>query len=139
GPARFLAGLLRHAQVWAQFIPLSAFASGDVPSADVCILFSQSLSPNARLAIARRSRFAQMIVVSSLTGSRAEALERLGVRPVRHGPADENGLLLRVVGPAAAMVIAARLAAGIAKDRTGATPAWAGSLGRLPELVARAD
>lgn len=137
GPARFFSSLLGEgAGLWAQFWPLSAFIAGDVPEADACVVFSQHLSPNARAALARRERFREMVVVTSVReGEPTRAwLNERDVRVAQHGPKDESGLLLRVLGPAAATAIAARMALRVARAR-GLEPAWQEALGTVAQAV----
>ncbi len=125
GPARFLAAILRGEGVLADFAPISAFAEA-APPADACVVFSQGLSPNARIPLARASSYARTLLVSA-----AEVGDSAGAFVVRHGPAVEDGLLLRVVGPAAATAVALRLASAIAHKTNGhafAAPELGGAL-----------
>jgi hypothetical protein len=132
GPARLLVSLLTDMGIRAQYEPLSAFASGRVARADVCVLFSQSLSPNARLAFASRSHFGQMWVVTAIARDNplAASLERRDVRVIAHGPEQEHGLLLRVMGAAAACTVAVRIAL-----EAGHTPTWSRDVPSLANVV----
>ncbi|HEY1954873.1 MAG TPA: hypothetical protein VGH28_04660 [Polyangiaceae bacterium] len=112
GPARLLAALLRADGRVADFAPISSFADG-APAADACVVVSQGLSPNARLPLARAAAYARMILVT------AHDADHAGVAIVRHGPASEDGLLLRVVGPAAANATVVRLAKAITRETNG--------------------
>lgn len=131
GPARLLASELRARGRLASFEPLSSLAStADLPSTTTAtahlVLVSQGLSPNARLAIAAAERFSGMTVVTSTEplataaeGTPARLLHRAeaaGARIVVHPPHAEPGLLVRVLGPAAASLVALRLA-GVSLDR----------------------
>jgi hypothetical protein len=107
GPARALATLLRQAGVLADFAPISSFAE-EPPHADVCVVVSQRLSPNARVPLSRAASFAHTLLVTTVD----EAPR--GVRIVKHGPRDEPGLLLRVAGPAAAMATCIQIAHEVA-------------------------
>lgn len=129
GPARCLAALLRRGGRCAAFLPLSAFAGG-IPEGpfDTLVLFSQGLSPNARLALSRRGAFRDTLLV---TGEGAPppaaapllaALEREGAYVHRHPPALEDGVLLRVIGPALSTLAALRLAAALCPESTAALP-----------------
>lgn len=140
GPARVLVSLLSGAGVCAEYRPLSAFAIDRLPDADVCVLFSQNLSPNARLAFRARARFRDMWLVSTLGLGEplAAALERRRIRLISHGPREESGLLLRVIGPAAASVVAARIAIEAIRERGEPTPRWARDLARLSDTIAHA-
>ncbi len=140
GPARLLASLLRHGGSWAEYAPLSAFAVDPTPRGDVCVLFSQSLSPNARLVLRARERFRDVIVVSSIASDHPLGAElvRRGALLVTHGPAEERGMLLRVLGSTAACVVASRLACAAIAERQGHEPPWSVHLSRLAQVVAQA-
>ncbi len=129
GPARVLAATLRAGGTPARFEPLSAFASERERTRMVAtnaelVLVSQSLSPNARLALRRASLFRAFTVVTSVSPDAhapplsAPALlataANAGARIVTHGPKEEPGLLVRVLGPVSATLAVLRLA--------GATP-----------------
>ncbi len=127
--ARFLVHLLREALGCdAHAVPLSAFVDATVPSSeDVLIVISQGLSPNARLALDRRSAWKRVVVATAATeegarraGDAAKAdllaeLRAAGVAIFRF-PAgeDEFETLVRVVGPIAGYLAALRLAGAIA-------------------------
>jgi hypothetical protein len=119
GPARVLAALLERAGRPARYLPLSSFAAPTLPRTDAAlILFSQGLAPNARLPLAHVSSFAKTLVFTSVNRDAeagpasmpalAEKLARGGVVLWRHPPAKEDQLLVRVVGPAAALACALR-------------------------------
>lgn len=111
-PARYAARLLRD-RARAAFVPLSAFAT-DPPHADVLVVFSQGLSPNARLALARAKEHRRAILFTSPQADRA-ALARFPGEVVMLPPEREDGTLVRVLGPACAMLGAA-LFVGAARD-----------------------
>lgn len=155
-PARYLGTLLRHRHGrHAPVLPLSCFASppddGQL-AGDNLVLFSQGLSPNARLALGTAARHRRCMLVTTLRSggdcapdvskpapatAATEALamvaaaERAGAVIVSHPPADESGTLLRVAGPAVAAYVAALLATPRAERDDDA-------LARVPELVAGA-
>jgi hypothetical protein len=118
GPARAMASLLRAA--WgarAAFVPLSSFLVGE-PRAlgDVLVVFSQALSPNARLALSRAGDFERTLLFTSTPASAVREPLPPRVRvvelPAQGGPArdaiqGEQGTLVRLLGPAAAMLAAA--------------------------------
>ncbi len=117
GPARALAALLtRHTAHRAVFAPLSCFAVDAPPSSEVLVVVSQGLSPNARLALAARDRYARCVLITASRGPEVESLSRDGVLVLSHGPDDEPRLLLRVQGPAAAMLTALRLVDALAVE-----------------------
>lgn len=125
GPARLFAMQLS-AHSCVRFVPLSSFV-GACPKAERLVVFSQGLSPNARLALGRRHDFAETIVVGAMEPDAAtsageseveserrrfaRALRDDGVVFVTHGPPSESGMLVRLVGPTVASSIALRLAA----------------------------
>lgn len=143
GPARYLALLLHFAGRRAVFTPLSSFVLGDTPAlGDALIIFSQGLSPNARLALRHASDHAAAILFTSTVPERApadirtclEAFAREGGRTVVLPPDDESGTLVRLVGPAVALLAAALFAGA---EGTGAIdPAL---LARVPDLAATAE
>jgi len=125
GPARYLAARLCEAQRIARFAPLSAFWSADpisatrVPMADTLVLFSQGLSPNARLALRRTHDYARVVVLTSRDRDAAIAcgLDRAVVTAphlswVQLPPEREDGLLIRIMGSAVATWAAIRAAGG---------------------------
>ncbi len=126
GPARVLVALLQRAGGQARFVAQSAFVRERArdPHAGL-ILFSQGLAPNARLPLgfgldergASEPRFAATLLVTAVrpaprpgVASIAQRLLDAGQRVWTLPPASEDRLLLRVVGPAVALVAAIRLA-----------------------------
>ncbi len=124
GPARALARLLRQMiGCRAEFVPLSCFAD-ETPPDGLVVVFSQSISPNARLALDLRQssrKFLDRTLLVTAAGASPEftALAQQGLCVVNHPPADESGLLLRVLGPAAALVMAHRIATAVHASATG--------------------
>lgn len=118
GPARFLANQLREAHgLRAHFAPLSSFVMGaPEPRNETLVIFSQALSPNARLAIRHASAYARAILFTSLSGSddaiRCAQGEAPDLEVVTLPPETEQGTMLRIIGPAistlAAQLYAAR-------------------------------
>lgn len=116
GPARVFAAMLRRAGVCAEFAPLSRFAAEVAPCDDTLVVFSQGLSPNARMALSAARRFGRSFLVTAAHDDPAVARAAAqGTVIVRHGPASEEGLLLRVQGPAAATMIALRWSDAVAR------------------------
>lgn len=133
-PARHLASLLAPVPgVCARHVPVSSFASGAPSRGRTLVLFSQHLSPNARLVLGRAADAARIVVVGSTT---ADEVRAAGAPPhveiVTLPPEDERGMLLRIAGPAIATAAALLLAidAGLEVD-----PA---ALARVPALLSRA-
>jgi creatinine amidohydrolase len=127
GAARILAAQLQEAGLVARFVPVSQF-SARAPVADLLVVFSQGLSPNARLALGKEHAFGARWLVTSVS-ARASAerdakaaqhihtLAARGVTPIVVPPADEPQALARFTGPTVAALTALRLAALLAGDR----------------------
>ncbi|MEZ4442414.1 MAG: hypothetical protein R3B72_25190 [Polyangiaceae bacterium] len=121
GPARTLSDSLAHAGLPSRFVPLSAFAGSQPPLRDdeALVVFSQGLSPNARIALRGRSHHTVVVTAvapdpdapTTSAARHAADLEGAGVARIPHGPEEETGLLLRVLGPPLATLAALRLAA----------------------------
>ncbi len=134
GPARILAAQLAEAGFAARFSPVSQFTSR-APSADLLIVFSQGLSPNALLALGEQHAFAARWLVTSvgapelslppsLPGQPRAAkrpllrkLEARGITPIVVPPGDEPEALARFMGPTVAALSALRLGALLTGDR----------------------
>lgn len=123
--ARLLAHLLADgAGLPARAVPAGTFIADRADPRDALIVFSQGLSPNARLALAHPGAWLGTVVVTAVAprtrdrGKRAvlRALARAGGAVVSLPGGEESGLLLRVAGPLAGYAVAFRLAAAIAGD-----------------------
>ncbi len=119
-PARVLVASLVAAGRRARFAPLSGLALGErLGQKDVVCIFSQGLCPNARMALAAASRAGQAFLFTSLTEAdprSGEALERFvgeGGEIVHVPPPSESRTLLRIVGPAAAILAATMFASEV--------------------------
>jgi creatinine amidohydrolase len=143
GPARYLALLLHLAGRRAIFAPLSAFVLSDAAAlGDALIVFSQGLSPNARLALRRAREHTAAILVTSAIPERSsddvraclDAFAAAGGQRIVLPPDDESGTLVRLVGPAVALVAAARFA-----HACGASAIDLAALSHAPDLAASAD
>lgn len=116
GPARLLARRLACTGTAARFVSLGEFATRPV-AADRLVVFSQGLSPNARLAFGEEHVFEQRTLVTSVgygDGSEAkrellDQLVRRGVVAIPIPPISESGTLVRFVGPTVAALTALRL------------------------------
>lgn len=117
GPARYLAQLLAHAcGLRATFVPTSAFAPGaPAPRADVLVVFSQYLSPSARLALSRARDYRRTVLFTSAHDAPPH------VMVVRLPPEQESGAVVRIAGPSIAMFAGALFAKhlGAAIDLSG--------------------
>lgn len=121
GHARFLVEELQQAGLPASFTPLSRFASGlpDVPEEQGLILFSQGLSPNARLALTDAGRWRGCVLVGAAatrTASARSFLDERGVAQVDTGADEERGALVRLVGPVLAYLAALRIVSALRGD-----------------------
>ena len=95
-PARYLAWLLREALgVDARFHHLSRFVEG-APPGDALVVFSQYLSPNARIAIRRAGTYGRACVFTSSSAAVEGAPS--SVARVTLPPPSEGGTLVRIVG-----------------------------------------
>ncbi|MGH7858466.1 MAG: creatininase family protein, partial [Candidatus Binatia bacterium] len=116
--ARFLAYLLEeYLGVAARFLPLSSFAGAEQPVGprDVLVVFSQGLSPNARLALAEPGAWKRVVLVTAAR----EGLDRLEARGVviRRIPGEnEFGTLVRITGPMCGYWEALRIARDLAVE-----------------------
>lgn len=114
GPARLLAWALgARLGVSAEFAPISAFMGDSLRRAGRrLVLFSQGLSPNARLVL-QGAEPRRTLLLTSVTKDTPEVgvllddLERQKGAVWTLPPAREDGLLLRVEGPAVALFTAA--------------------------------
>ncbi|HNN97860.1 MAG TPA: hypothetical protein PKI03_36600 [Pseudomonadota bacterium] len=143
GPARFLTALLSERGIAAEYIPLSEFvaaepmhAAGETPASPrkgTLVLFSQGLAPNARFPLLprhrRRARRCLLVTAvvpdadpgAGLSARIAAAAQADGVQVLTLPPASEEGLLLRVIGPAVHCLAAAYLA-GVSPKTLQAVP-----------------
>ena len=156
--ARFLVSVLGELSVPARFVPLGAFLEPPPVSVErqTLVIFSQGLSPNARLALARAERWRSVWLATATGGdavgsqtapggdddTRRRALDDAisdGARVLSYPGANEFGTLLRIIGPMTAYAVALRFAAAA----SGSTPPWAhvdtdevcGVVARAPERL----
>jgi len=137
--ARLLATLLQEVGLAARFVPLSSFAAAPAhdAAADALVVFSQGLSPNARLALRDVEAWAGVVLVTGVpdeaqvaspgdgdvppSGALATrqgevaALAARGVVVQRVPAAEEYGTLLRVAGPMLGYASALHLARASAR------------------------
>jgi len=149
GHARYLVATLAEHRLPARFLPLDAFPRpGRADS--VLVVFSQGLSPNARLALSEPSGWHRVVLVTASAASsdperraQVSALEDAGVHVVPSPGVDEFGTLLRIEGPltayAAALSVAEALGAPLHYDGARVGAAAAAALARaLPAAEALA-
>jgi creatinine amidohydrolase len=110
--AALLAHEVRRAGRDAIAVPLSVFLAVPAPAPDdVLVVFSQGLSPNARLALDAPGRFRRTVLVTAVTDeARLAPLRAAGVVVQTIDGEEERGTLVRVVGPMTGYVAALRLA-----------------------------
>jgi len=120
GPARLLVSLLQARGLPARFVPLSSFVDG-APPASSLVVFSQKLSPNASLALARARRYPRALLVTSMPPDEPRLAPFVGDGgAILSLPCDdEAGLLVRVLGPTLASAAAALLADNLCKTHPG--------------------
>jgi creatinine amidohydrolase len=113
--AALLVHTLRTAGRDALSIPISSFLSPASPAPDdVLVVFSQGLSPNARLALATPGVWRRVVLVTAVTApARLAPLRTAGIVVQTIDGEDEFGTLVRVVGPMTGYVAALRLAAAL--------------------------
>lgn len=124
GPARVLAAVLAEAGMAARFCAMSRFATAP-PTAELLVVFSQGLSPNARLALDGAHRCAARWLVTSVdpacsSPAKRELLRAFAERgfvPFVVPPKTEQDTLVRFIGPTVATLAALRLAALLLGDR----------------------
>ena len=145
GPARYLVDLLNTAGFHASYLPPSHFlvkaAPPTQPNRGLCI-FSQGLSPNARLSLSQAHRYGVSVLFTSLTEIGLATTDSCpGAGPdlrIEHCPAEESGSLLRLVGPICASLASLRFACSLLELRGLPEPAWAACLHHVPQSYARA-
>ena len=130
--ARYLAMLLNlYTDRAAAYLPLSGFtvADRDAFADKTLVVFSQGVSPNARIALNRRSDFAHCILFTATTPAaalaagkrdRAELLQHIideGGELIEFPLAEEYTTLIRFVGPLAGYLACLQFAARFAGCR----------------------
>lgn len=110
--AALLAHEVRRGGRDAVAVPLSLFVDLAPPAPDdVLVVFSQGLSPNARLALDAAARFRRAVLVTAVTDEdRLAPLRAAGAVVQTIDGEDERGTLVRAVGPMTGYVAAMRLA-----------------------------
>lgn len=136
--ARYLTMLLNlHTQRSAAYLPLSGFTPQHKPAftGKTLVVFSQGVSPNAQLALRRRSDFAHTVLFTSTTPAtalaagkkdRAALLQQLldeGGELVEFPLAEEYTTLIRFVGPMAGYLACLQFAAQLSCCRFKVPPA----------------
>jgi creatinine amidohydrolase len=121
----------------AAYLPLSGFTARQQPafSGKTLVVFSQGVSPNAQLALRRRSVFAHTVLFTATTPAtalavgkkdRAELLQQLlseGGELVEFPLAEEYTTLIRLIGPIAGYLACLQFTAQLAGCRFKVPPA----------------
>ena len=140
GPARLMVAMLNEQRGQARLVPTSFFFKTGRLVADRSglIVFSQGLSPHARLVLSAAGSYRRCIVISAQPTERvlAHISQECAAQPLvfRHGPAEEKGSLVRVVGPICAAALGARIAYSIQGSSRSGTER---ELEQLPRLYQR--
>jgi creatinine amidohydrolase len=132
--ARFLVQLLAGPLALpARFAPAGAFLSGppEGAEADLLVVVSQGLSPNARFALSEPRRWRQVVLLTAVApdppGAERRALlaelAAAGGLVLRFPGEDEVGTLLRLLGPMTGYAAALRLARALARAGGARSPA----------------
>ncbi|MBK9992147.1 MAG: creatininase [Verrucomicrobia bacterium] len=136
--ARYLTMLLNmYTPRAAAYLPLSGFTARQQPAfaGKTLVVFSQGVSPNAQLALRRRSGFAHTVLFTATTPGtalaagkkdRAELLQQLldeGGELVEFPLAEEYTTLIRFVGPMAGYLACLQFTAQLASCRFKIPPA----------------
>ena len=150
--ARYLAWLLqKYCGLPARDVSSGVFlaAPGEEAREQALVVFSQGLSPNARLPLSFTARFGCTVLVTAAGaehGERARALRRFeeaGVFVVPIPVDPEYDVLLRLAGPAAGYAVALRLAAHCGNipqiDSASAADAVKNAASRAGAILAGAD
>lgn len=133
GQARFFAHVLsEQLGLPAKFVTTGALERVPPSGAlgDALVVFSQGLSPNARLAFSHSAAFGSVVVVTAQAGSSAtgereewyEALRAAGVTLLGFDAPDEFGSLVRITGPMLGYAAALQLADSLAKQMNQRVP-----------------
>lgn len=111
GPARLMVEVINHRGGRARHLPVSSFL---VPSRARnrergLVVFSQGLSPHARMVLGRTEAYERCIVISTRLPAEVQSCMSPAcaeVTVINHLPQEEPRSLVRVVGPTAAAVVA---------------------------------
>lgn len=102
------------------------------------IVFSQGMSPNARIALGQTSNYHASILFTATTSERPERHQLVKEFPglvCQHAPSSEPGSLVRLVGPICASLAALQFAVAYHQLQGDAAPSWADSIAAVPEAV----
>lgn len=142
-PARILVETLLSAGVRAHFRPISAYAGTLlVPRETSLVVFSQGLSPNARLPFRHVSAYQEVHLFTGLrepSGPQCARILECCDGLYRHPPESERGTLLRLVGPVCAALLALRWAVLVIERAVGAVPSWVNEIAEVPMRYAKAS
>lgn len=134
GPARFLTAVLGELGVPSIYRPPTHFLDKRATAERVLVVFSQGLSPNARLMLSRAGDYARALLVtteSSVQGERARELGALGVAIVPLEVPAEPRALVRLTGPTLFRALALLLGLELGERLGRAAPSFALTPGEL--------
>lgn len=134
GPARHLVAILNEIGVSASYQPLTVFLEPRATVERVLVLFSQGLSPNARIAVGRAREYAAALLVTDPSRSEEQVRDEF----IRDGGQicdlrvrGEPRALVRLTGPtlfrARAVALGLELCARLGRE----PPVWAASFSGL--------
>lgn len=114
GVARAMAAWIqREGAARAEFVSFSRWLVDERATAcfDGVVVFSQGMSPNARIAVERAPASSTRILVTASPANRfAQKAQDQGWLLCTHEPADEGALLVRLTGPSCALAVARAIA-----------------------------
>ena len=141
GPASLLTSVLADLGYAARKLPISHMLEPQLQARANrrgLIVFSQGVSPNARIALRQASNYHASILFTATTSERPERYQFVEGFPglvLRHAPNSERGSLVRLVGPICASLSALQFALAYHRLKGNAAPAWAAKLEEVPQAV----
>jgi hypothetical protein len=141
GPASLLTSVLAELGYAARKLPISHMLEPQLEASASfrgLILFSQGMSPNARIALAQAANYRTSVLFTATTDARPDRHQLVEEFPglvCLHAPASEPGSLVRLVGPICASLSGLQFALAYHELKGGASPRWASALGSVPEAV----
>lgn len=137
GPARFLTAVLAELCVPSTYRPVTHFLERREATSRVLVVFSQGLSPNARLMLSRASEYACALLVTSASSVEGEEGTELRTKGVTLLPLEvplEPRALVRLTGPTLFRALAYLLGLEVGRRMGRPEPSFAVS----PKELARA-
>ena len=141
GPACLLTNVLADLGYAARKLPISHMLEPQLharANRRGLIVFSQGVSPNARIALRQASNYQASVLFTATTSERPERYQFVKDFPglvLRHAPNSEPGSLVRLVGPICASLSALQFALAYHRLKGEEAPAWASQLEDVPGAV----